>query len=255
MRIYIPSAGRPDKQPTWDVLPDFIKEQTQIVVQAKQAEQYARKFKDHMIVLPEGIETISPTRQWLLDNCDDDKMVMIDDDLTFSCRTTEGSTKLTPQSSADMREMFQDVENSLDDFTHMAISTREGNNHVADDIKEVGRALRFHGLRTDVVRGLGVRFDRIQLRQDFDFTLQMLRAGKPNVIFYNYAHNQPGSDTKGGCSVFRTPELMEKTAHTLAALHPGFVKVVEKETKSSWGGKKRTDVTVYWKKAFADANS
>jgi hypothetical protein len=39
----------------------------------------------------------------------------------------------------------------------------------------------------------------------------------------------------------------------LQLLHPAFVKVVEKATKTSWGGETRTDVQVSWKKAYASA--
>ena len=95
-----------------------------------------------------------------------------------------------------------------------------------------------------------ITFGRIPVMEDFDITLQLLRRGYPNMILNHWVHNQGGSDTTGGCSTFRTPELQEKAANMLKEFHPNFVKVVEKETKTSWGGKKRTDVTVYWKKAY-----
>jgi hypothetical protein len=43
---------------------------------------------------------------------------------------------------------------------------------------------------------------------------------------------------------------MESSAKGLAELHPGFVKVVRKETKGAWGGGERVDVQIQWKKAW-----
>jgi hypothetical protein len=48
-------------------------------------------------------------------------------------------------------------------------------------------------------------------------------------------------------------EVQAAAAEALAAKYPGIVKAVEKETKGSWGGGVRKDVTVYWKKAYASS--
>ena len=96
----------------------------------------------------------------------------------------------------------------------------------------------------------GAKFDRIDTKQDFDMTLQLLRKGYKNLVFYKYAHNQSGSNARGCCSVYRNPEMMDRCSNELAALHPDFVKVVEKYTKTSWGGGIRTDVRIAWKKAY-----
>jgi hypothetical protein len=66
------------------------------------------------------------------------------------------------------------------------------------------------------------------------------------------------SNAKGGCSAYRTPELMEKVANFLSQEHRGLVTVKTKKTKGGWGGfpvdedgnVTRTDVIVHWKKAF-----
>ena len=252
MEIYVLTAGRPNAQPTWEALPQNIREITRVVIQTKERELYA-KFEeqnpDNYHILPLGIERISPTRQYLLDHCQSKKLIMLDDDLTFSYRGTAGSVKLTPQTPKEVERMFTDINKALDRYAHIAVSTREGNNHVEEDKKEVGRALRFHAMVAPTVRE-HARFDRIEFKQDFDYTLQMLRAGFPNLIFYNYAHNQPGSNKPGGCSTYRSHEVLERCAHELHALHPDFVTVVEKETKGAWGGGVRTDVRIKWKQAY-----
>jgi hypothetical protein len=87
---------------------------------------------------------------------------------------------------------------------------------------------------------------------DFDATLQLLCKGYANYISYEWAHNQNGSNTDGGCSVYRSKSMLAEGAKKLAALYPKYVQVVERETKGSWGGGERVDVKVFWKKAWLD---
>tara|TARA_R110002096_G_scaffold358961_2_gene552073 strand:- start:343 stop:1122 length:780 start_codon:yes stop_codon:yes gene_type:complete len=252
MEVYILSAGRPNTQPTWEALPQSIRNFTRVVIQQVERDLYAdfiKEFPDNYLILPVEINRISPTRQYLLDRCQSEKLIMLDDDLTFSYRATTNSVKLTPQTPQEVERMFSDIDYALDNYAHIAVSTREGNNRVEQSTKEVGRALRFHAMVAPIVREKA-RFDRIEFKQDFDYTLQMLRAGHPNLIFYNYAHNQPGSNKPGGCSTYRSHEVLERCAHELHALHPDFVTVVEKETKGAWGGGVRTDVRIKWKQAY-----
>jgi hypothetical protein len=96
-------------------------------------------------------------------------------------------------------------------------------------------------------------FDRLKVMEDFDFTLTLLENGGRNAVTLDYVWNQTGSNQPGGCSDYRTAEVQAKAAKELAKLHPGVVKVVEKEVigKTSWGGMKtRTDVRIQWRKAY-----
>lgn len=252
MEAYILSAGRPNTQPTWDALPQSVRDFTRVVIQQTERELYAEfieEFPDNYLILPVEINRISPTRQYLLEFCQSEKLIMLDDDLTFSYRATASSVTLTPQLPQEVERMFTDIADALDNYAHVAVSTREGNNRVEQSTKEVGRALRFHAMVAPTVRQ-HARFDRIEFKQDFDYTLQMLRAGHPNLIFYNYAHNQPGSNKPGGCSTYRNHEVLDRCAHELYDLHPNFVTVVNKETKGAWGGGVRTDVRIKWKQAY-----
>ena len=252
MKIYIPTYGRPHSQETWAGLPDTIKSITTLVVQAREEGKYTLHHRGHLTVLPPEIESIAPTRQWILDNAEDDKILMIDDDFRFSCRSPGMGTKLFPCLDIDIEDMIEILDTMLSEYSHVAVSARQGNNHVKESAKVVGRGTGFTGCRVSAVRDIA-RYDRMVVQEDLDFTLQLLRAGHPNLVLYSYAYNQSGSNTKGGCSSFRTMAVQKAAAERLAELHPGFVKVVQKKTKGSWGGQERTDVTVYWKKAFASS--
>ena len=114
--------------------------------------------------------------------------------------------------------------------------------------------MRILGYNLRVLREEGIQYNT-PFMEDFDVTLQLLRLGYPNLIHNWMVQNQGGSNSAGGCSEHRTLEKHGKAAERLAALHPGFVKVVEKQTKTAWGGLPRKDVVVQWRKAYASADT
>ena len=246
--IYIHTAGRPDKQITLKSFPASLVKRTRLVVQDAEKDRYLKL--PNIVVLPGDIDRLSPTRQWILENAETDKFVMMDDDLTFAHRGPYTGTKLYKATSDDVVNMFNTIEINLNKYSHVGVSAREGNNRVQSNLKENTRMMRLLGYNKPEVLKTGARFDRIDTKQDFDMTLQLLRKGYKNAVLYSVAHNQPRSNNTGGCSVYRDPEMMDRCSHELAALHPDFVKVVEKQTKTSWGGGIRTDVRIAWKKAY-----
>ena len=149
--------------------------------------------------------------------------------------------------------MFRILRENLNKFAHVALSPREGNNHVEEDYRDVSRAMRVCGFDLEIIKKERLHFNRLQLMADFDITLQLLELGYPNRVTYNYANGQRKSNDEGGCSLYRTPETMTKAANMLHTFHPKFVKVQVKKTAKPWAGfdtRERTDVTVYWRKAY-----
>lgn len=255
MLIFVHSSGRAGTLPTYDALMrSRYRDDVRLVVQGKEVETYKQAHPDaEIIVLPPEVTMLSPTRQWLLENSETKKFVLVDDDLTFSKRRSDDRTKFQSATNADITAMLKAMERQLDKYAHVGVLAREGGNRITDTYTECIRMMRILGYRQDIVQHVGARFDRIMTKQDFDMTLQLLRAGHPNRVLCNWVHNQAGSNAAGGCSAYRTPEVMDRSAHKLAKLHPGYVKVVEKETKGAWGGGVRMDVLVQWKKAFKEA--
>lgn len=175
---------------------------------------------------------------------------MLDDDLVFATRRDDEPTKFVESKAEDITRLFTDIEHYLDRFAHVGVSTREGGNRDTGITAVNTRLLRILAYRADVLRTHDVRFDRVELMEDFDVTLQLLERGYPNLKVNWIVHNQRSSNAPGGCSTYRTIEKQGEAAHRLAALHPDFVSVVTKQTKTAWNGKERQDVIVQWKRAF-----
>lgn len=264
MLLYVHSAGRGHLPlPTLDTLLSSERaESVRLVIQAREVKSYGQhisKVGENVIVLPPKIKRLSPTRQWLLENHPGVKFVLFDDDLAFATRRKDDYTKFLHASPKCIGRMLGRFDDLLDRYAHVGLMAREGGNRVPVDAKgkpvahlEATRMMRVLGYNRDMVPK-SARFDRLPTKQDFDMTLQLLRAGYPNAVITEFVHNQAGSNTAGGCSAYRDEAMMAASAEGLRKLHPAFVKVVTKETKTSWGGGERVDVQVAWKKALASA--
>lgn len=252
MRIYIPSIGRVGSQITYNNLPPKLQRQALLVIPQAEAKKHG---SIPVLVHPAKCKTIGPVRQFIIDQHDVAKyglkIIMLDDDLTFFQRRTDDSKKFTNATPADIVAGFKELEALLSaQVPHGGIRHRE----MAQDaptVQYATRALRALAYHVGALRSAKVRFDRSVVMEDFDVTLQLLRMGLPNAVYSDLIQNQVRSNAPGGCSTYRTMEKQREGALTLKKLHSDFVKVVEKTTKTAWGGGTRTDVVVSWKKALA----
>jgi len=256
MNIYIPSYNRfqLDRAVTLKSWPEALP--VNVVVRPGQLELYESLIrqlcKPHVTILPIGGDGVAATRNAILDHVGDERVIILDDDIEFYCRREDHAYKLRGVTKFDMIQIFTDMYESLKNYAHVGLSCREGNNRVLKDSIINTRAIRAAGFNVAILNRHGLRY-RLKNREDFDLTLRLLRLGYSNLVFYKYAQGQRMSNNPGGmCGMpEREAKAMEENAHKLAELHPGFVKPVQKTTKSSWGGGTRWDVICYWKKAYA----
>ena len=250
MEIFIPTLARPDRQETWKNLPDNLREQTRLLVDASELAAYRRY---PCVALPSDCRGIGKVRQWVIENAKD-KVVMLDDDLRFALRRHDDPTKFESDLSGDEVDMiFDAIDQCLDNYAHVSVATREGGNRCTDNWIFNTRLLRVLAYRTSILRREGIGFTRLPVMEDFDVTLQLLRRGYANISVNWAVQDQLGSNLAGGCSTYRSLQIQKAAAEGLAALHPDFVTVVTKQTKTAWQGQERTDVRIQWKKAYDSA--
>jgi hypothetical protein len=250
--IYIPTYKRLDRQPTAKCLRD-VGAYFALVVRPEEAEQAVAMGYD-IRVLPASVSNIGQTRQWIMDNAEDDAVLMMDDDLAFAVRgkREDNPLYLSNATRDDVRRMITWMYEQLTDkYALVGISAREGNNRKPEATEMNTRMMRCWGIHVPTFKKVGASFETMPCMEDFDVFLTFLTNGYPNLVSNTWTTNQAGSNTDGGCSTYRTLEVQGQAAEALAAKYPGIVKAVEKETKTAWGGGRRKDVTVYWKKAYA----
>jgi hypothetical protein len=261
MQVYVPSRSRFERSLTLNAL-DIVRGQVEIylVVPAAQLRDYRRLADQHHIeLLGCRQDGIARTRQFIGQHADD-KFLMLDDDLRFFHRPAvledgadNTSAKLFKIDTLEsgMLRMLAAVRQALDRYAHVAISAREGNNRLAWPYVLCNRPLRALAYRKDPF--MGCEHGRVAIMEDFDVTLQLMKAGHANCIITKYAQDQVQTQMAGGCSDYRTHELHAKNVQKLAALHDPFVKLRWKENLGGGEFGRRQEATIYWKKAYDSA--
>jgi glycosyltransferase involved in cell wall biosynthesis len=208
---------------------------------------------------------ISNIRQAIIDLSDDDKICMMDDDLSFFVRDNIESVSLRMIKPFEIADMIQWLDVALDEYAHASISARTQNFQCTYRLQEANaftletvRPYRIYGFDKSVIEGEKLEFGaglKINIQDDFHITLELLELGYPNIVNFKYAHEQRGSNSRGGAATYRDLELLKQCVENLKRLHPEVVKIVEKKTINSWGGTSehpvfRTDVVIQWQKAL-----
>lgn len=269
MVIAIPSCGRSHCLKTIEELTKSkVTEQfrTLIVIPEKDLVNYDSiipKFVE-IVTLPNTLR-IDSTRQQILENASSwdtkGQVCMVDDDLTFFKRVNGmDDAELRKVEGEELLSLIRSIEQKLDEgYVHVSVSARMGNNVSEEKWVENTRPYRIYAYDSQTVLAEGCSFKMngvdVNNMDDFHMTLQLLELGYPNIVNFEFCHNQPSSLSNGGASTYHTVEKQSLLAETLAKNHPGFVRVVEKHTETSWGGLPRKDVVISWKKAFGSRAS
>jgi len=265
MKIYIPSRGRgtraelvtaaytPFRWLTKDLLRNTI-----LVVRDEEVEAYERAVYgiDVSIMACGSPKNLSEKRDLIarhVYNKGEKKFLMSDDDVMLYIRKSPTDWHLRYPTKREPEDLIKGMEDLLDQYPMVGLSMREGNNRVGEGpwplIKECQRSCRFYAFRT--ADYLSIEPNRLPEMADFDTTLQFLTRGQKNAVIYYWANGQPGSQHKGGCSIYRTSETHDAVCRQLQQLYPSFVSLRQKNNKGHQSGfGTRTEVTVQWKKAY-----
>jgi hypothetical protein len=257
MHLIIPTHNRQGRQFTLREIPEKWLKKVILVCTHGEARAHAIIYKEvNVWEAPKEVKTIAQKRKWILEEChrrDMIKIMMLDDDLRFSRRkfTELPNDKFTFQllkaKPKDVDWAFRLVAKKLDEFAHVGIGPRQGNNGIKIHRRwnPNYRMIYCLGYRVDtVVRKC--KLGRIEHREDMDITLQLLTKGYPNRVMVEVTADQQYNGV-GGTRGERSYEKSNADAELLASWFPKFIKVVERDYKQSVP---RKEVIVAWKKAY-----
>jgi hypothetical protein len=283
-QILIPTRGRVEQQTTLRSLPPALRIITTLVAPkdevwalSKHQEAY---LNSRVVVQPSSITNIAEKRAWMMKWARDKwpRVVMIDDDCYFFARCPvkqrqwnetklyweplPGAKLLSVEhaTSKKLESTFMELNELLAKYAHAGMSSRNGNHTEKREVMKVGRMMHCIGYDTETFAKKVKTKNRVLVREDFDYTLQLLRAGHENAIIFHTCVSPGGYGAKGGCSDERTRELSNREAQKLVDLHPGLVKLrngvvryrpKDQEFKNSNEESDRLEVTVYWRKALS----
>lgn len=256
--IYIPSTARSDVNMTFLALPMDWRKRTTIVVGKGEGVAYKKRYPRYVDIVECPMKGIGKVRQWIIDNTHAKYVLMLDDDLRFATRKAKASIQFRPCDQSDVNDLLETLFGYMlvDRFVHVGLAKRTESSFFLCDHRICVRQNNVHGFNVKRLRALkkkDVRFDKMELMEDFHVTLRLFELGYPNKVLFDYNWDQRGSNYRGGCSTYRTPRAQKIAAKVLHKLHPDTVEVVRKEVKSpaSWQGmKKRYDVRIQWRKSY-----
>lgn len=274
MLVIIPTYRRTHRQLTLSKIPEKWRDRTILVVDDVDARAFEDEDVPKLDIVPKKIKSIAQKRAWIIKRYAGEKILMLDDDLKFVRRDYRRIPTLIRQTNPDdVDTCLRWVEAKLEKFAHVGISVRQGNNNLEKtqrrrwqaahyseaSQKELVRGIRWEpnyrmmyalGYDTDVLLK-HCKLGRIEHREDMDYCLQLLRKGFENRVLTEFCIDagQGYGAGSGGAAADRKIEESNADAEKLAKLHPGLVKVVDKEFRRV---QSRKEVICFWKKAIQE---
>lgn len=223
MKIYIPSRGRATKVITR--IPPAWQTRAYLVVPADEADEYV-KYNPGIEVLPHNEDGITATRQWIIDHAKTDYIAQLDDDLKILTRIdVKNPAKLVPAEDEDLDDMFQEMERMLKvkGYAGVCVNKRfmQQNFPSYKENRKLGEIWAIN--RKPMIRdNLRLNLD-IGVMEDFHITLMLITHGYPTVLLSDWVHNA-GTNTAGGCSIFRTAAVQQKAITYIHSQFPKYFK-------------------------------
>lgn len=223
MIVAIPSKGRAGVTSTDKILPSSV-----FYVPENEVHQY-EKVVANVVGVPNSVKGITPTRNWILKNCRDNRVVMIDDDVQ-----TCGYTHLLDRNGKQVRII--DEETWLDHFERW-FDICDGIGYKIWGLKSEAalrstypyRPFIFHTYITASCMGIvndgEYYFDeQFVVKEDYEIGLRHL-MDKGGVLGVRYMHWQNEHwDKAGGCKDYRTVQIEQDAILKLVDMYPGFIR-------------------------------
>lgn len=232
-----------------------------IITPRSEYKQYVKTnpgTKPYMRVVPDEYQS-GDVFQYVLDSTDG-LVFCLDDDLSLGRRRDRlaASQKGSRATLTDVRSLLRRIMSWLaKGYVHGGLSLRQNNHYVVGSYHKTTTRICCGASfwNAPKLRDTGVRFDVLQARSCCHVWLSLLEMGFDNVCDYEFFIGQ-ATNSKGGCSDYRTPEFMRRQAMELVRLHPEVVKPWYKQRSGKEYDAIRTDkgvpdVRVSWKKALS----
>ena len=265
LHIYIATLGRaePTRQTTLLRIPEAWRKHTTLVVAKEEKDAYSNLVTRHtpgvnvVVSWDQGKRGLNVVRDWMVGYAEKSGhryVVFLDDDVYLGKRREDG--RITTCTEAEWGEAFVWLQEQFAaGFAHCGWGARFL--AFSEKVKTEMRSARaMYCLAYDLAALRETKssftkgFPDKSSMSDFHMTLQLLEAGKDNVISLVWRTSPSGSNSKGGCSLYRTGEVQSASAAILAKLHPKTVTIRQKEAWPGMGVQFMNDVTVGWKKAL-----
>ncbi len=252
MIIFVITKDRIDDQ---DTLKNMFLDQSEypvkVVVNKCEAKLWESLGWD-MVVVPDSYR-ISDIRQHIARKfCGEDPHhLQLDDDLAITRRKISDEPGSKKANFVDITCLLDRMSAQMEEgYAHGGVSMFEYNYTKWKSFGHNERLSRFQYYNAEVVVGEGVQVNVVRFHDDFQLSLSLIELGYLQMVDYEFSQCHRTSNAPGGSTQFSSLSAMSEDAKRFQAIHPEFVKTVQKTSKHSWGGGTRTGVRISWKKAF-----
>jgi len=218
MKILIPSRARPHVQPTADALlaagVDF-----EIVRTETDTTVYPSKYPQ--IFAPREVTDIASKRNWIMSTHTGQKILVLDDDLSF-CRVLDN--RAFPAGPRDVENMILRAEQHLDRFAHLGVAKRFMINAQPRPFVINKKPKSINGYNLALFPDPVPQF-RLKACSDIDYTMQLIQSGRSCIIMTDYCYTERDYMAPGGCSEWRTKQTIHEGMIKLEAFWPGYVRL------------------------------
>ena len=231
-------------------------EQTVVVCAPGEARVYRDVFPSlrQTYEQPSDIHGIGQVRAWMFNICQSRYFFMMDDDVSFALRFSDGSLRSGLLFPVLLRHELHDrILELFRSYDTVGIGFRmfcQDRAYLTEN-KQTGWAWGYDRLK--VAEDLRPCFGRLTLHEDTDWCLTLLGTGHRNVVssyVVSQARQVSLDPTDGGCAVYRTPALVEEQTAKFLALHPGVVE--PRVPRVGLPASTQYRHTVHWKRAFKE---
>jgi hypothetical protein len=223
MIFAIPSKGRPAVVRSQSLLTC-----AHVFVPESEMKDYARAGVKNLVAVPDRVKGITATRNWILDNVKDRRVVMVDDDVRL-----QGWTRLfchhSKRYKLKEKEWLRESERLFDiteqlHYRIWGVATQSATRTIYPFKPFLFRSY-VTGSFMGIVNDGAVRFDeRFPVKEDYELALRCIKQdGGIVAARYLYWENSHWKD-KGGCSAYRTQVMELQAIKLLASMYPGMIR-------------------------------
>jgi len=226
MLVAVPSKGRAGETKTMKLLPHAT-----LFVPEDEEAAYRAGARGAVVGVPASVRGITATRNWILDHADEERVVMIDDDVRCA-----GWIRMLPFRSKHHQlneaEWLTQFERAFDVCEEMGLAIWGVSSLSAPRAWYPFQPFLF---RTYVMGSLvgmfrsGPRFDEsFPVKEDFELCLRLIeRDGGVLGLRYLYWETEHW-DVPGGCADYRTQDLEERMTRRLVEKYGRYIRRVER---------------------------
>ncbi len=219
-KIAIPSRSRANHQITIYNLSADLWHFTSIVCPADQYNEYRSAVPEPIGVIPFDGFGIAAKRQFILTLEKEGKILLFDDDLKFYKRSEDGS-KFSSMAPGDSVDMVLKIVDYLDRYAMVGLVDKFMSQHTQRNHIECHRFNQTLCFNRELLPTPWPEF-RGLIAEEHDMNFQLLTRGHKTAVITEYSKTDTPY-SKGGCSDWRTTEVMMREIERMAALWPGLV--------------------------------